>query len=293
MDIMCNRNSSSSRTSGCTNGSPRRRATSPPRDSTTSSARRAIRPAARSTSRATRSAPTRPSRRAATANVSCACHWTVNVAASTGHGKLYADAYSVAPVRHLRAAGVRRSSTPEDLAGVPISVGYQSGSHYSTIQALEHYLPAGRDQPVVRRRHAVQPHGAADRPQDAGRVAVQRAVLLPRAARLPQDHRHHLHDGLDGHRRSRPGRRAQVLRRAAPRAARHRPAARALHPLLQERVPGALPRPDGHRPLGTGRADRVRALHRARSSRNRASGSPSAASSPTPAWVADSTKARS
>ena len=31
---------------------------------------------------------------------------------------------------------------PEDLAGVPIAVGYQSGSHYSTIQALEQYLPA-------------------------------------------------------------------------------------------------------------------------------------------------------
>src|ERR1700727_1723578 len=30
-------------------------------------------------------------------DVSCACHWTVNVAASSGHGKLYADAYSVAP----------------------------------------------------------------------------------------------------------------------------------------------------------------------------------------------------
>ena len=30
---------------------------------------------------------------------------------------------------------------PNDLAGVPISVGYQSGSHYSTIQALEPYLP--------------------------------------------------------------------------------------------------------------------------------------------------------
>ncbi len=30
---------------------------------------------------------------------------------------------------------------PSDLAGVPISVGYQSGSHYSTIQALEQYLP--------------------------------------------------------------------------------------------------------------------------------------------------------
>ena len=29
---------------------------------------------------------------------------------------------------------------PAQLAGVPISVGYQSGSHYSTIQALEQYL---------------------------------------------------------------------------------------------------------------------------------------------------------
>ncbi|HEY2245871.1 MAG TPA: hypothetical protein VGH70_00355 [Bradyrhizobium sp.] len=30
--------------------------------------------------------------------------------------------------------------TPADLAGVPVSVGYQSGSHYATIQALESYL---------------------------------------------------------------------------------------------------------------------------------------------------------
>jgi hypothetical protein len=30
---------------------------------------------------------------------------------------------------------------PADLAGVPISVGYQSGSHYATVQALEQYLP--------------------------------------------------------------------------------------------------------------------------------------------------------
>ena len=33
---------------------------------------------------------------------------------------------------------------PEDLAGIPISVGYQSGSHYSSIQALEQYLPADK-----------------------------------------------------------------------------------------------------------------------------------------------------
>ena len=30
-------------------------------------------------------------------DVSGACHWTVNVAASNGHGKLYGDAYSVSP----------------------------------------------------------------------------------------------------------------------------------------------------------------------------------------------------
>jgi ABC-type nitrate/sulfonate/bicarbonate transport system substrate-binding protein len=73
-------------------------------------------------------------------NVSCACHWTVNVAASRGHGRMYADAYSVAPA----AVFVPPESPirePQDLKGVPISVGHQSGSHYSTIQALEQYLP--------------------------------------------------------------------------------------------------------------------------------------------------------
>ena len=71
--------------------------------------------------------------------MSFACQWTVNVSAASGHGKLYADAYSVAP------CGVFISPDsaiikPENLAGVPISVGYQSGSHYSTIQALEQFL---------------------------------------------------------------------------------------------------------------------------------------------------------
>jgi ABC-type nitrate/sulfonate/bicarbonate transport system substrate-binding protein len=73
-------------------------------------------------------------------NISCACHWTIDVAAAQGHGKLYSDVYSVSP------AGIfvppdSRIRTPEQLAGVPISVGYQSGSHYSTIQGLEQYMP--------------------------------------------------------------------------------------------------------------------------------------------------------
>jgi NMT1/THI5 like len=74
-------------------------------------------------------------------DVSCACHWTVNVAAAAGHGKLYAAAYSVTPAAVFVPADspVRE---PQDLAGVRISVGYQSGSHYSSIQALEQYLPA-------------------------------------------------------------------------------------------------------------------------------------------------------
>ena len=73
-------------------------------------------------------------------DVSCACHWTVNVAASAGHAKLYADVYSVSP-SGIFVPPDSPVRTPEDLAGVPISVGYRSGSHYSTIQALEQYLP--------------------------------------------------------------------------------------------------------------------------------------------------------
>ena len=73
-------------------------------------------------------------------DVSCACHWTVAVAASKDHGKLYPGCYSVSPAGIFvpESSPIRK---PEDLAGVPISVGYQSGSHYSTIQALEQYLP--------------------------------------------------------------------------------------------------------------------------------------------------------
>jgi NMT1/THI5 like len=76
-------------------------------------------------------------------DVSCACHWTVGVAASSGHGKLYADIYSVSPAGVFVPADSPVKS-PEDLAGVPISVGYQSGSHYATIQALEQFMPVDK-----------------------------------------------------------------------------------------------------------------------------------------------------
>lgn len=77
------------------------------------------------------------------AAVSCACHWTVDVAASRGKGRLHTGAYSVAPAGVFVPPGSAIHS-PEQLADVPISVGYQSGSHYATIQGLEQYLPRER-----------------------------------------------------------------------------------------------------------------------------------------------------
>jgi hypothetical protein len=74
-----------------------------------------------------------------TCNVSSACHWTINVAAASGHGKLFRDAYSVAPAGIFVPTDSPVKS-PADLANVPVSVGYQSGSHYSTIQVLEQWL---------------------------------------------------------------------------------------------------------------------------------------------------------
>ncbi|MFQ5660760.1 MAG: hypothetical protein ACE5GZ_10045 [Gammaproteobacteria bacterium] len=72
-------------------------------------------------------------------DVSTACHWTVNAAAAAGHGKLFRDAYSVAPAG-IFVPPESDIQTPVDLAHIPISVGYQSGSHYSTIQYLEQWL---------------------------------------------------------------------------------------------------------------------------------------------------------
>ncbi len=72
-------------------------------------------------------------------DVSSACHWTVNMAATAGNGRLWGEAYSVTP-SGIYVPADSDIRTPEDLANVPITVGYQSGSHYSTIQALEPFL---------------------------------------------------------------------------------------------------------------------------------------------------------
>ena len=76
------------------------------------------------------------------ADVSCACHWATNTAARERAGHLVTTAYSVAPGAIVvpPESPVRRA---EDLAGVPIGVGYHSGSHFATVQALEPVLAPG------------------------------------------------------------------------------------------------------------------------------------------------------
>jgi NitT/TauT family transport system substrate-binding protein len=69
-------------------------------------------------------------------DMSCACHWAVNQAATDAAGRMWGHAYSILPA----AIYVPRDSeieSPSDLAEVEIAVGYHSGSHFATIQALE------------------------------------------------------------------------------------------------------------------------------------------------------------
>jgi NitT/TauT family transport system substrate-binding protein len=74
-----------------------------------------------------------------TCDISAACHWAVNMAASGQHGKMWGHAYSVTPAGIYVAADspIRRA---EELKGREVGVGYHSGSHFSALQALEAFL---------------------------------------------------------------------------------------------------------------------------------------------------------
>lgn len=72
-------------------------------------------------------------------DVSAACHWCVGMAAASSPGRMWGDAYTVTPagIYVPPESEIRR---PEDLAGVEIGVGQHSGSHFTTLQALEDVL---------------------------------------------------------------------------------------------------------------------------------------------------------
>jgi NitT/TauT family transport system substrate-binding protein len=69
------------------------------------------------------------------ADISCACHWATNAAAGQRAGRLVTTAYSVTPCA-IMVPPESPVRGPADLAGVPVGVGYHSGSHFATAQAL-------------------------------------------------------------------------------------------------------------------------------------------------------------
>jgi len=72
-------------------------------------------------------------------DISCACHWTVNQAAAQHIGTMWGKSYVVTP-GGIMVPPDSPITRPEDLAGQEVAVGYRSGSHYATIQALEAFL---------------------------------------------------------------------------------------------------------------------------------------------------------
>lgn len=73
------------------------------------------------------------------ADISCACHWAVNMASSAGHGEMWGHAYSITPSA-IVVPPESPIKKPRDLAHVEVGVGYHSGSYFSAIQALEKIL---------------------------------------------------------------------------------------------------------------------------------------------------------
>jgi hypothetical protein len=76
-------------------------------------------------------------------DISCACHWAVNQASSQGIGTMWGKSYVVTPGGIMVPPG-SPIGRPQDLAGQEVAVGYHSGSHFTTLQALEPFLE--RDQ---------------------------------------------------------------------------------------------------------------------------------------------------
>jgi NitT/TauT family transport system substrate-binding protein len=74
-----------------------------------------------------------------TCDISAACHWAVNMAASGEHGRMWGHAYSVTP-SGIYVAPESKIRRPEELVGTKVGVGYHSGSHFSALQALEAFL---------------------------------------------------------------------------------------------------------------------------------------------------------
>src|SRR3954447_4866257 len=78
--------------------------------------------------------------KAVKSDISCACHWAVNQASAQHIGTMWGRSYVVTP-GGIMVPPDSPIQKPEDLAGQEIAVGYHSGSHFTTIQSLEPFLP--------------------------------------------------------------------------------------------------------------------------------------------------------
>lgn len=76
-------------------------------------------------------------------DVSSACHWAVNAAASSNSGRMWGHAYSMC-MSGIMVPPESQVHSPDDLAATAVGVGFHSGSHYSAIQALEPFLERDR-----------------------------------------------------------------------------------------------------------------------------------------------------
>src|SRR5215203_5285946 len=81
----------------------------------------------------------RPAATRAKSDISCACHWAVNQASAQHIGTMWGKSYVVTP-GGVMIPPDSPITKPEQLAGQEIAVGYHSGSHFTTIQALEPFL---------------------------------------------------------------------------------------------------------------------------------------------------------
>lgn len=150
------------------------------------------------------------------ADISCACHWAVNMASSSGLGRMWGHAYSVTPSAIVVApeSSIKKS---RDLANIEVGVGYHSGSYFSAIQAMQKVLEPGE----LKLRYIGQPRdrlaALLDRKIDA--VNLFGAPLPCGATRIPEGSRDYVHDRLFDAQGRRSRRRQALLQCAAARAA--------------------------------------------------------------------------
>ncbi len=110
-------------------------------------------------------------------HLSCACQWAVNIAAATGHGKLYSNAYVVCPAA-IYVPPASHAKRVEDLASLEIAVGYRSGSHFSALQALETVLPRDQIRLSFKGRPDMRVHALIRREVEAANVIGFTTYLL-------------------------------------------------------------------------------------------------------------------